>query len=510
MIQERTKSRMVEMALVVMASMVLNIEGAKAAESGSSVGAPSKESKTDIEVRVANYRNEPVVMGYYFDQKMLVKDTVLTDANGVAHFRHEEPYKEGLYILHFPKNGQLIDMMMPADQTFTVSCDTAKGAVERMKIKGSKEAETFLAYQQKMTNFTKENGKLRDEYKAAGGDQAKKNEVMEKSDRLTEEVKAFTEKTIAENKDNFISTFLTALKDIEIPDFAYPETYTKAEIDSAKRVKSYYYYREHFYDNFNLTDDRLLRTPFFTGKVDRYFKETVPQMPDTVAAEAIRLIEKCRPNKEMFQFFVSTLYNMTNKSNIMGMDAALVALADKYYLSGEADWADEKFLKELREQVEDIRYTLVGLTAHDLKMPSADGQWYRLHEVRAPYTILVFWEPSCGHCKKEIPKMNEVLWKKYQKYGVKIFAVYCQVDEKPWKEFIEEHNLDEWMNVWDPYGRTGYRKYYNIKSTPTIYVLDEHKKIIAKKLGVDQIDDYLAHMFGLPEPERQETQTSAK
>lgn len=453
--------------------------------------------KTDIEVRVdGNYKGQPVVLGYYFNNKMLVKDTVMTDNKGIAHFRPSEPYKEGIYILHFPKNGCLLDMLMSADQQFTVRTDTAQGALSRMKITGSLPTERFLTYQHYMNGMQKRNSELRNAYKLAQSD-AEKKKISDQFDQMQADIKAYNEKTIQENPDNFISRFLLALKDVDIPEFQYPNTYTAAQRDSAKRVKSYYYYRQHFYDNYDLTDDRLLRTPFFCGKIDKYFQETLPQIPDTVADEAIRLIEQCRPNKEMFQFFVSTLYNMTNQSKIMGMDAALVRLADKYYLSGEADWADKKFIDDLREQVDGIRYTLVGLKAPDLRMPSADGQWYKLSEVRAPYTILAFWEPSCGHCKKEIPKLNDVIWKKYAKHGVKIFAVYCQVDEKPWKEFIDEHNLDEWMNVWDPYGHSHYRKYYNIKSTPTFFVLDETKTIVAKKLGVEQIDDFLAHMLGL-------------
>ena len=221
------------------------------------------------------------------------------------------------------------------------------------------------------------------------------------------------------------------------------------------------------------------------------------QITDTVAAECIRIIEMCRPNREMFRYFVSHFYNMANKSNIMGMDAALVTLADRYYLSGEADWASPKFISDLREQVDGIRWTLIGKKEQDLKMPSYTGEWFRLYETKAPYTLLVFWEPSCGHCKKEIPHLHDTLWKKFAKHGVKIFAVYCQVDEKPWKEFIEEHQLEDWINVYDPYGRTNFRTYYNIKSTPTIFVLDKDKTVVAKKLGVDQISDFLSHMLGL-------------
>ena len=57
-------------------------------------------------------------------------------------------------------------------------------------------------------------------------------------------------------------------------------------------------------------------------------------------------------------------------------------------------------------------------------------------------------------------------------------------DKTKWKKYIEDNRLD-WINGWDPERRTNYGLYYNVESTPMIYVLDRNKAIIAKKLSVD-------------------------
>ena len=59
-----------------------------------------------------------------------------------------------------------------------------------------------------------------------------------------------------------------------------------------------------------------------------------------------------------------------------------------------------------------------------------------------------------------------------------------------WKEFIQQNDLI-WTNLADPYFRSNFRKEYNVVTTPTIYVLDRNKKIIAKKLGVEQIPGFI-------------------
>ncbi len=492
------KLKLLALAVAGIVAALSPLSGA-AQSAGKPFGKKAEVGKNivDFNVKVKDYAGKPVVLGYYFNNKMLVKDTVLTDSHCVAHFTRDTLYEEGLYLLHFPENGGVFDILMPHVQKFTLTCDTMPRQAERAKVEGCRPLANFIDYQKYITARQMEYRELSREFQAAQGNPARQEEIRRRFVEEDSLVTAHNDQVIAANKDNFLANFLRALKEVKIPQFDIPAGLTDAQRDSVRQVRGFYYYRAHFYDNFDMTDDRLLRTPFFAQKIDKYFEESVPQVPDSVAAEAIRLIEMCRGNEEMFRFFVSTMYNKFNQSNIMGMDAALVKIADRYYLSGEATWADKKFIDDLRENIDGIRYTLIGLKAPDLKMPSVSGEWYRLSEVKAPFTILAFWEPSCGHCKKEIPHLKTAVFDKYKDRGVKVFAVYCQVEVEPWKEFIEEHQLEEFINVYDPYGRTGFRRFYNIKSTPTVFVLDKDKTIVAKKLGVDQIDDFLAHEFGL-------------
>ncbi|MBE6339176.1 MAG: redoxin domain-containing protein [Bacteroidales bacterium] len=457
----------------------------------------SAQSVVDMKIKVDNYFNQPIVLGYYFDQKMLVKDTLVTNDKGVAHYQKDEPLQQGVYVIYFPERSYF-DIMIGDDQTFELSCDTLPDMVSRVKVTGCTMLSDFVEYQNYLNARQKDIHALNEQYKLLKESQvAERDALKAKYDKIDSEIKERNEAVIAKNKNNFLSVFLTALKEVEMPDFQAESAETLP--DSVLQRKRYDFYRAHWADNFNFADDRLLRTPFFIRKVDDFFEKGLLQVADTVANEAIRVIELARPNKEAFRYFVSHLYNMTNNSKIMGMDGALCTLAERYYLSGEADWADEKFIKDLREQVDGIKYTLIGQIAKDLNMISVTDEWFKLSEVDAPYTILAFWEPSCGHCKKEIPELKKKVWDRFASKGLKIYAVYCQVERKEWEDFITEHQLEEWMNVYDPYGRSGYRKYYHIKSTPQFFVLDKNKKIIAKRLGVDQIAEMLDYLFTHPD-----------
>jgi len=66
--------------------------------------------------------------------------------------------------------------------------------------------------------------------------------------------------------------------------------------------------------------------------------------------------------------------------------------------------------------------------------------------------------------------------------------------QQQWLDFIKANHLQDWINAWDPDKSTDYRRLYDVYMTPVVYLLDEHKKIIAKKLDVKQLDTFLKHL----------------
>ncbi|MGG2383084.1 TlpA family protein disulfide reductase, partial [Salmonella enterica] len=65
-------------------------------------------------------------------------------------------------------------------------------------------------------------------------------------------------------------------------------------------------------------------------------------------------------------------------------------------------------------------------------------------------------------------------------------------DVKKWTDFIRTNNLD-WINVADPYRQNNFRYEWDIQSTPQIYILDQNKNIRAKRIGAEQIEDFIKH-----------------
>jgi len=143
---------------------------------------------------------------------------------------------------------------------------------------------------------------------------------------------------------------------------------------------------------------------------------------------------------------------------------------------------------------------LIGEKAANLEMLDTAGKPTALYDLEAPYTVVIFWDPTCGHCKEELPKIDSIYRASWQASKLKIYAVLTE-DQKPeWIKYINEHHIGDWTHVYQTKEmadavtasqKPGFRQLYDVTSTPTLYLLDKDKRIIGKKLTWKQLNELL-------------------
>ena len=449
-----------------------------------------------IKLKVPQLSGKHVILANYFESKIYAVDTAHLDAKGNGAFQKTNgKLARGMYMLLFsPSN--YFDLIIGDNQNFSIQTDTMH-ILETIHYQGSPENQAFLEFQKFMTS---QNRKTKQLCEALGKDPNKSSPEVKKkySDQFKQadqEVRAYIDNLCKQYPGSALATFASFTLSPKVPDFSkeVPENTRDRELEIRKR--GYFYNKAHYWDYTNLTDSTLIRTPIFKNKLDDYFNNMILLHPDTVFRESVHLIEKAQACPAMFRYLVSYCFNFSLESKIMGMDAAFVYLAKKYYLSGQANWIDQETREKIEREVLLTQYNLLGMKARELKLPTMEGEWVSLYETEAPFTLLLFWESDCGHCKKQVPLIKTQLLDKFKSYGLKVFAVHTQNDKEKWEQFVTEHDLFDFINCWDPQNQTNFRVYYHIESTPILYLLDKDKKIIAKKLDVDQLSDLLIHEY---------------
>jgi len=245
-----------------------------------------------------------------------------------------------------------------------------------------------------------------------------------------------------------------------------------------------------------------------------YIEKVVPQHPDSLIHETDMLIEKSRSDPQLFRYMLITLFNHFAQSQIMGMDAVYIHIADRYYIP-EADWSDPEFISKLKERVQKSKPTLIGSKATDIQFVELDpdhflmaaesedmkknpyvGMYRQLYDVKAKFTILYFWEADCSHCKVATPVLYEV-YQRLKPKGIEVIAFNNLGGEEgkvKWIDYINEHGFYDWINCWNPYD-FNYKNIYDILSTPQLYVLDQEKTIVAKRISPEQAEKIIESML---------------
>ncbi|HLN19592.1 MAG TPA: thioredoxin-like domain-containing protein [Bacteroidales bacterium] len=438
-----------------------------------------------IDVNIKGLSDSTIFLAYHFGDKQYLADTAKLDKNGSCFFAGKAALPTGIYLIVLPGK-RYFEVLVSDDQYFSANC-TYPDFSTSLAFDGSQENTSFLTYQKTWMNMQQEAAAIS---KRLQNNKADKDSTAVLSTLQIEQekrMKNYLASVVKQNEGTLLSTLVKSLIPVEIPEFTLPEN-TPGR-DSLLWLLNYNYNKDHFFDNIDLADEKLLRTPILYARLNTFFTQVVIQAPDSINKEIDKLIKQVEGNYKIFQFTAVYLFNHFRESDVMGHDAVMVKLADDIYLTNKADWVTKEFREDLKRQIDLIRPNLIGKTAHNLIMNSYKGIFVSLEDVEKDFTILYFWEPTCGHCQEATPKLKD-FYNKPRDYSLEVFAVCTTDDKDKWSKYIEDNNLT-WINGWDPQRNSRFDLFYNVQSTPMVYILDRNKKIIAKKLAVEEIGSFI-------------------
>ncbi|HOF20680.1 MAG TPA: thioredoxin-like domain-containing protein [Bacteroidales bacterium] len=439
----------------------------------------------EISVTISDISDSTIFLAYHYGDRQYLSDTLKLDGKGQGIFKGKEKLPEGIYMIVLPGR-KYFEFLMTDNQHFSLSC-LYNDFFRTLKFSGSPLNTAFTDYQRQWSQMQQKASGIANRLQQNKANSDSLRILSGKQREYESEMKAYLRTVAGKNSSNFLGVLVKSMIPLEIPEFSIPAGTNNP--DSVRWYLRYNYNKDHFFDNIDLTDERLLRTPILQARLEVFFKNVIIQSPDSINKEIDRIFPKTGNNPKMFQFLSVFLFNHFRQSEIMGHDAVLVKLADDIYLSGKADWITEEFRNDLHRQVELLRHNLLGMTAQNLVMDSYKGIFVALHDIEKEFTVLYFWEPNCGHCNEATPKLK-AWYEKAKNDGVEIFSVCTTSNRQEWADYIEKHGLT-WINGWDPNRQTHFDYYYNVQATPLIYILDKNKKIIAKKLSVDDIPSFI-------------------
>jgi thiol-disulfide isomerase/thioredoxin len=188
----------------------------------------------------------------------------------------------------------------------------------------------------------------------------------------------------------------------------------------------------------------------------------------------------------------------------MWEDAVFVHLFEKYFAQKNYSWLTDKGKKIITDRAYSLMANIMGNPASEIELPDTAGKKVNLYSVEAPYVLVTIWDPTCSHCKEIVPKLDSMYHAKWKNLGVKLFGMAKETDgtKQDWLSFIQKNKLNDWVHVYYSKeseqarvnsGVPSYSQLYDVQSFPTLYLLDKDKRIIAKKVTFEQVDEILQH-----------------
>ena len=256
----------------------------------------------------------------------------------------------------------------------------------------------------------------------------------------------------------------------------------------------------HFFAYFNPCDEFYWNTNILSEKADNYLnlfsflfrihRQTQSEFEENIKKASNDFLTHTTGNEKVHLFYLDYFLKQLSQEK---MYDAFFSVYDTWVNNSAYD-CEQSYpsLNKWREKASILRNIQIGSLAPDFEiMP----QKLNLYQIPTNYTLLVFWATWCPHCTSEVPKVKEAIKEFLEEHKDKTLSavfVSLDTDEKTWSEFVVSHNLGNYLHLCDFKGWKGeIVKKYNVYATPTMFLLDKDKKIIAKPETAEQLINFL-------------------
>lgn len=251
------------------------------------------------------------------------------------------------------------------------------------------------------------------------------------------------------------------------------------------------YLVKNYWNNFDFSDTIYVDNEDVTEQVFVNYIDILPHTNYEIANASIKkTIEKASTEKKMVDYFFSLYEKYFYDANSpMRNDELFIPVLEGIIASPAYEEAEKIRPQNLLHLALKNR---VGEKANDFTFTLKNGQKQSLYKQKAKYLLVYFYNPGCPACKETSTKMkaSQVISSALSDKTLKVLAVYPDEDLEEWKKYLNDIP-ENWISGYDQDVYLKNEEIYDLKAIPTLYFLDQDKKVIFKDANFEQIEAYL-------------------
>ncbi len=320
-------------------------------------------------------------------------------------------------------------------------------------------------------------------------------EVQQKLDSIQVVALQNPDLQLSEQYKNAYNTVNKVQQDYNIKSknlFVAPFVKASARTNPAEILTNVNAYLSHikntFFDKLDFTNKALVNSSFLTNRILDYvfyinYSDDLEKQQELYKSSVNTVLSKIKSptyKRDIIEFLVE---QFEASKNLEMIDY----LFDNHYNKLSINIQNTKFKTDKLA----LFAAEVGRVAPDFSW-TENGNSIKLSTLNdAEHYVLVFWSTGCSHCLREIPQLYTYM---KTKPNMKVVAFALENDAYVWETY-KKANLKGWHNVLglNKWENTTART-YQINATPSYFILDKNKKIIAKPNEIEDVKAFIEKM----------------
>ncbi|MDR2913657.1 MAG: DUF5106 domain-containing protein [Tannerella sp.] len=247
----------------------------------------------------------------------------------------------------------------------------------------------------------------------------------------------------------------------------------------------------HFWDKFDFRDTMYCHTPDITEQALVDFISLFPHASYGKVSEGVKkMLDSAEVDEVMYNYFYKKAeHYLYNPNSPMRNDEYYIPFLEHIIASSKVG----DTYKIRPQHLLNLAYrNRVGGKAEDVVYTTASGKTGRLYDLSAKYVLLMFYNPDCVECQHttEMLKNSSAVSSAVSSGKLKVLAVYPDENLDAWRDHMKDIP-SSWINGYDKALVLRNGEIYDLKAIPTLYLLDENKKVILKDTSTGNIHEYL-------------------
>lgn len=414
------------------------------------------------------------------DKNFIPKDTILF-SKGTKTIKNTKSIVGGIYYLYFPKTKQKIQFILEDKDTVQIQINGADYLTNTKINKGKNNV--LLNYQRLEQTLSKYDSSYATELKSG-----KKFSQVQKA-------AFFKIKT-----DSLIAFRKAKLKLFKPNDAIYIYFNTLNLLDENVPNKRDYQARVSFLKKFDLNEPKLFFTPTMKQIVVEYLS-FYPLQGDTLTKGLDEVFKNMLCTNKAYSFVFDYFTKVFKNREVLNNTGGYSYLIDKYVKNNSCAFLEKNMKKVFLNELTQLQAQQINAPVMNVILEDTLGVKKNLHTFAKNYnyTVLVFFDPNCDHCKVEVPKMDSTIQVLEKELMVTIgkFAVCnaSNISKSDWKGFIDKyklHNQYEHVLINED---MELRKAFDAFSNPLFFLVDKEATLLAKKISPNTLKRELVQSF---------------